>query len=279
MGVCLSRCGEAQQKAGVVAAPISHRNCLEHTAGSPHDPNLSLKKFLHLHASFSRRSLGEELMVIPHSSELFSLPDSDVGRSSCTMSPSSARTSRASVSSRVTSSPKSRNSFSVLGGGGRLSTDRASGGCRKRTRPSRSSSALVGDHDLATYLRLVEVIARLQRLSDGKNLQLRGSSVRGSDLERVSKPVLQKTRSGELERPSFLPHRSRQTRHYKLPLQRPKFTMCPADHNSQNKLAEDASTMTSPSPPSQSKTLSIPAPLAKLETKQMLLDKTATNLL
>ena len=210
MGVCLSRCGDAQRKAGVVAATISQRkNSLELNAAELYDSNHSLKKFLHLYEvaeakkslSSPRASLGESLQI-PHSSELFSLPDSDAERSSCCISPSPARTSRGSVSSRATTSPKStRNSFSVWGG--RFSTDRTiSVGCRKKIRPARSSKSLTGDQDLAAHQRLVEAIARLERLNGGKNLELRGSSFCSSDLEKKTQ-VLKKSRSGELRRSRY----------------------------------------------------------------------------
>ena len=122
MGVCLSRCGDVQHKAGVVAATISHQNSVDLKTSELYDSNHSLKKFLHLYEisegkkslSSPRASLGES-MQIPHSSELFSLPDSDAERSSCCISPSPARTSRASASSRATASPNPQEIPSVSG--------------------------------------------------------------------------------------------------------------------------------------------------------------------
>lgn len=319
MGVCLSRCGDAQQKAGVVAATISHQNSLELNASDLYDSNHSLKRFLHLYEiaeakkslSSPRASLGESLMI-PHSSELFSLPDSDVERSSCCRSPSPARTSRASVSSRATTSPKStRNSFSVWGG--RFSTDRTiSIGCRKKIRPARSSKSLTGDQDLAAHQRLVEAIARLERLNGGKNLELRGSSFCSSDLEKKTH-VLTKSRSGELKRSRYSTsggHHGRHGRHgrqyqpYQPSLPLFEFTTCPKSTDPQSHACEDqfdtshccsrthelrstkrtsyiadAASMLPPETFSQPKTMGNLVSLAAPIIKQMPLEKSVTNFL
>ncbi|KAG0618962.1 hypothetical protein M758_4G104800 [Ceratodon purpureus] len=206
MGVCLSRCGETHNQVGPAA--ISQRNY-------SFDNTESLKKFLHLqgavkssHSSSPRTSLGGLSQNIPHSSELFSLPASEPDRSSFAVSPSPGRTSRASVSSHITSfSPKGRRSCSW---GGRFSVEKTSTGCRKRIRP-----ALRVEQDLAAHQRLIEAIARLERLNDGKQLELRVSSA--SDLDPTD----------TTKAPQHNASRSRHVRHYQLPLQLPKSTLCP----------------------------------------------------
>ncbi|KAG0590710.1 hypothetical protein KC19_1G121400 [Ceratodon purpureus] len=322
MGVCLSRCGDAQQKAGVVAATISHQNSLDLKTSELYDSNHSLKKFLHLYdlaeakkaLSSPRASLGESLQI-PHSSELFSLPDSDAERSSCCISPSPARTSRASVSSRATTSPKStRNSFSVWGG--RFSTDRTIAvGCRKKIRPARSSKSLTSDQDLAAHQRLVEAIARLERLNGGKNLELRGSSFCSSDLEKKTQ-VLSKSRSGELKRSRYSAsggHYSRLGRHgrhyqpYQPSLPLFESTALPKSHESKpqscgdpdqsddtshccsrtkgpgpskrTSFVADAASMLPPETFSQPKTMGNLVSLAAPIIKQMPLEKSVTNFL
>ena len=320
MGVCLSRCGDVQHKAGVVAATISHQNSVDLKTSELYDSNHSLKKFLHLYEisegkkslSSPRASLGES-MQIPHSSELFSLPDSDAERSSCCISPSPARTSRASASSRATASPKStRNSFSVWGG--RFSTDRTiSVGCRKKIRPARSSKSLTGDQDLAAHQRLVEAIARLERLNGGKNLELRGSSVCSSDLEKKTQ-VLTKSRSGELKRSRYSTsggHHGRHGRHgrhyqpYQPSLPLLESTAFPKSHESQphacgdqsddtshccsrtqdsgstkrTSFVADPASMLRPETLSQPKTMGNLISLAAPVIKQMPLEKSVTNFL
>ena len=167
----------------------------------------SLKKFLHLHAAVdtgkksalsSRRvSLEESGLVIPHSSELFSLPVLDPDRSSFAISPSPSQASRTSATSRVAnSSPKSRSSCSAWGG-------RSGAGCRNRIRPAPRSTG--GEHDLAAHQRLIEAIARLERLNDGKQLGLPGSS--------CSDPHKDTTQASQLPT-----SRSRHVRHYQLPI-------------------------------------------------------------
>lgn len=311
MGVCLSRCGDAQQKAGVVAATISHQGSIGN-AGDLHDPSHSLKKFLHLYeivdvrksSSSPRASLGESLQI-PHSSELFSLPDSDAERTSCCISPSPARASRVSASSRTTSSPKStRNSFSSWGG--RFSIDKTVlVGCRKKIRPARGSkSSLASDQDLVAHQRLVEAILRLDRLNDGKNLELRGSSFCSSDLKPKTQ-VLPKSRSGRepkrVDRADSTPW-SRYARHYQLPPHLLKSSVRPKDHCSQppacdrtdshccssthdldptrnTKVVEEPANVLCPDGFSKRKTMGNLVSLAAPVIKQMPLEKSVTNFL
>lgn len=101
MGVCLSKCGATHKKAAVVAASISHRMSPTELRRSDH----SLKTIFHIQDSMdikeellctttsSPRVSFEDCLGIPHSSELFSLPDEDVNRSSSSLSPPQRRPS------------------------------------------------------------------------------------------------------------------------------------------------------------------------------------------
>lgn len=227
MGLCLSRCGDAREQASVTVAPTdSHQDSqlVEKSmiTASPYDPNHSLKRFLHLHAgpepkklsvsSTPRTSLAELFAAIPHSSELFSLPCSELDRSSFTLSPPADWTIKASSSSHFAFSPKSG-----FQSGRRI----------KRIRPARGGEP----RDLVAHQRLVDAIARLERLNSGKKSKnfavLRvGSSFSGpfsgsfcsSDLE-PSATMAPKSCSGELlQRPASSVKSRRDVRHYQLPL-------------------------------------------------------------
>ncbi|XP_024357251.1 uncharacterized protein [Physcomitrium patens] len=196
MGLCLSRCGEAQHKAAVVAVTISH-----HGASSPARPSRceaqdhshSLKRFLHMYnddsesRKVSTASLRPSLdgsFAIPHSSELFSLPSEGLG-SDLSRSPSPARGSMSSVRRSSTSciphSPKSKNSdVAPLG---RFSTDIppiAPKGSAKKV-PARKSCSSLGQPANSPYMNLVETIARLENFCDVKLfLKKRSSTIRDS---------------------------------------------------------------------------------------------------
>jgi hypothetical protein len=104
MGVCLSKCGATHKKAAVVAASISHRMSPTSTTELRRSDH-SLKTIFHIQDSIdikeellytttsSPRVSFEDCLGIPHSSELFSLPDEDVNRSSSLSPPAQRRPS------------------------------------------------------------------------------------------------------------------------------------------------------------------------------------------
>lgn len=144
MGLCLScHCGEAQQKAGVVAVSISHG---KHSALSPVAPRP--KRY---NTELSKVSPRPSLELgIPHSSELFSLPSEGSDADSPT---------RGSIARSSTSSMTHRPSLS-----GRFSSVRKS--CSSQVVPAES---------------LLETIARLEKLCDVKILNLDSSNPVVSD--------------------------------------------------------------------------------------------------
>lgn len=184
MGLCLSKCGDAHQKAAVVAASISTHG--SSPSDPEHDPNHSLKKFLHLYdavdkktstSGSARPSLEDSgSLGIPHSSELFSLhgedSDSNSNRNSssspCNSPPRTSKgsaVSRSSISSRpnISSPHSTRNSVSARITAGRSSTDRPplapKGGNSNNSKKRGSASS----EDFNARKIFVETIAKLER--------------------------------------------------------------------------------------------------------------------
>ena len=111
MGVCLSKCGATHKKAAVVAASISHRMSPTSTTELRRSDH-SLKTIFHIQDSIdikeellytttsSPRVSFEDCLGIPHSSELFSLPDEDVNRSSSLSPPQRRPSSTKSITTK-----------------------------------------------------------------------------------------------------------------------------------------------------------------------------------
>lgn len=122
MGLCLSKCGEAHKKAAVVAASLSHHRSPH---SHDHDPNLALKKFLHLYdtdrpkkSSSSPRPSLDDSLVIPHSSELFSLTEGHRHHSSrfSASEPDTTVTRGQSLNKRITNESSSKRSMVEVSG-------------------------------------------------------------------------------------------------------------------------------------------------------------------
>ncbi|KAG0597937.1 hypothetical protein M758_12G031600 [Ceratodon purpureus] len=196
MGLCVSHCGQAQQKAAVVAVSMSHQSSASPARPSRSDAQLdasqSLKRFLQLYSegsegrklsSASPRPSLDDPHAIPHSSELFSLPSEggseyDRSRSTSPARGSVASIARSSTSSRAPTSPSGRRSVGVRPG--RSSTD-------KPPMPPRTSNAKKVPARKSCpepHKNLVETIARLEKFCDVKLfLEKRSSSARNSSHE------------------------------------------------------------------------------------------------